>query len=71
MTGMLRHLPVEPSLQGLVLQVRGCGELRRAFWLAFLGTVLYIRCQIPHLTPLRHIIRFRYNIGTPYISASH
>lgn len=36
MTGMSRHLPSEPSLQGLVLLVSGCGETWKAFWLASL-----------------------------------
>lgn len=36
MTGMSRHLPSEPSLQGLALQASGCGELWKAFWLASL-----------------------------------
>lgn len=36
-TGMSRHLPSEPSLQGLVLQVSGRRvEAWKAFWLASL-----------------------------------
>lgn len=43
----VRYLPGEPSLQGLVLQVRG--EMWKAFWLASLGTVHYIRYELPLL----------------------
>lgn len=53
-TGMSRHLPSEPSLQGLALQASGLRELWKAFWLASLLWELPLVEQnsltSPHLT---------------------